>query len=75
MKIRNKWYVSPTETAAGVLAPKIQTYLQGRTGKEFIGLAKLKADVPEVAAAPREVINAALQSLGLLVDESGDENA
>lgn len=75
MKIANPYYADPTKTAAAALAPKITTYLQGRPGAEFVGLARLKADVAEVGAAPRAVINAALQSLGIVVDEAGADNA
>lgn len=75
MKFRNPHYANPTAAAAAVLAPKITTYLQGKPAKEFVGLARIKADVPEVGAAPREVINAALQLLNIAIDEAGADNA
>lgn len=75
MKFRNPYYSDPVKTAAAALAPKITTYLQGKPGREFVGLARLKTDVLEVGAASREVINAALQSLGIDLDESGADNA
>ena len=70
MKIINKWYVPPIQAAAVALAPKIQTYLQANTDKQLIGLAVLKANVPEAAAAGRDVINHALSILGLELDEA-----
>lgn len=75
MKFRNPHFVNPTAAAAATLAPKITTYLQGKPAKEFVGLARIKADVPEVGAATREVINAALQLLNIEIDEAGADNA
>lgn len=75
MKFRNPHYVAPESVAAAALAPKITAYLQTRTGAEYVGLARLKADVPEAAAATRQVLNIALGLIGAAVDLDGVDNA
>lgn len=75
MLVRNPYYVDPIDAAADALVPPITAYLQSKPGKEFIGLAKLRANIPAVAAASRDVINHALSRMGIRIDEGGDDNA
>lgn len=75
MKLRNPYFVPPIQAEAQALAPKIQAYLQGKPNLEFVGLVRLKNNVPEAAAASREVINHALGILGVEVDSDGADNA
>lgn len=71
MKIRNPYYVDPTVTAAEALKAAITAHLQANPAKAVVTLAELKAAVPAVNAAPRQVVNAALQLLNIQTDEDG----
>lgn len=75
MKIRNPHFVAPIEAQADVLAAAISAYLAGRPGAEFVGYGTLRKDVQAVQGASRQVVNHALAKLGVVVDESGDDNA
>lgn len=71
MKIQNPFYVDPTVTAAEALKASITTYLQANPNKASVPLVELKAAVPAVNAAPRQVVNAALQLLNIRTEEDG----
>lgn len=75
MRIRNPHYVPPIQAEAQALAPKLTAYLQTKPNKEFVGLAALRSNIPEAAAASREVINHALGILGVEIDDGGSDNA
>ncbi|MEW6258029.1 MAG: hypothetical protein AB1592_18910 [Pseudomonadota bacterium] len=75
MKVRNKYFVHSIEAEATALAAKIDAYLKNKPGREFVSIAKLRVDVPEVAAAGRDVLNHALSKIGAEIDESGADNA
>lgn len=72
MKIQNPYCVDPTVTAAEAIKAAITTYLQANPAKARVTLAELKAAVPAVNAAPRHVVNHALQLLNLKTEEDGE---
>lgn len=68
MRFENPYYVDPVTQAATALQPAIAAYLQSVPNRKTVSIAVLKAAVPEVDAAPRAVVNAALVAMGISVD-------
>lgn len=75
MRIRNPYYVDPVTVEAAALEAKVKAHLESKTGREYIGIAKLKAAVPELTTASRAALNVVMQRLGAEIDEAGDDNA
>lgn len=75
MKIRNPYYVDPVTMEANALEAKVRAHLESKPGRGFIGMAKLKAAVPELATASRAAINVVCARLGAEIDEGGADDA
>lgn len=75
MKIRNPYYVDPVVVEVNALEAKVRAHLESKPGREFVGMAKLKAAVPELVTASRAAFNEVCRRLGAEIEEAGADDA
>jgi len=75
MRVRNPYYVDPVTKEADALEAEVKAYLQGKPGRQFVGMAKIRAAVPALETASRAALNVVMSRIGAEIDEAGADDA